>query len=444
LLPTGPDPYVMASLHDYLVDDQVGLLHTLDPETVPSGAPNFFHYSASLSETRSLFNRPCVRKVGGAAATGERARNRALLRAVSVYCASFCEPERLPLGCSAELDAAHVPPEAFAQFHIDQVDQPGFPWVAFDSSTPVRWKETEVVGTSERILVPAVFVFTPYYPRPGSGEAPIFQPSITGLACDTVLARATLAALCDVIKEDALAMTWQSRSTPTQLRVETLSDANYELVARFERTGVAVKLLVLETESRIPVLVATLTGNRPELPGLVCSAAAGLDPEATIRQVLEELAHAYFHCERIQAQSPGATVAEPESVISGADHVLFWWDPAHASLAQFLFASRERVEFEELPQLSRGSPAADLAWLTERLGELGRRALVAPLTTADVRDLGLHVVRALIPGYHPLLLGAAMQPRGGERLRRAFDLQRDWPAPADLPHPFAACGFYHE
>jgi len=61
-------------------------------------------------------------------------------------------------------------------------------------------------------------------------------------------------------------------------------------------------------------------------------------------------------------------------------------------------------------------------------------------TTSDVTGLGLHVVCAVIPGCQPLLLGARMQPRGGERLLVA----RESGHLNDLPHPFAANGFYND
>jgi len=38
------------------------------------------------------------------------------------------------------------------------------------------------------------------------------------------------------------------------------------------------------------------------------------------------------------------------------------------------------------------------------------------MTTLDVEDLGLKVVRAIIPGFHPLFMGHALRALGGTRL----------------------------
>jgi ribosomal protein S12 methylthiotransferase accessory factor len=46
----------------------------------------------------------------------------------------------------------------------------------------------------------------------------------------------------------------------------------------------------------------------------------------------------------------------------------------------------------------------------------GCRVYLCDVTTPDVRELGFSVVRAVLPGYHPLALGFAFRARGGRRL----------------------------
>jgi len=38
------------------------------------------------------------------------------------------------------------------------------------------------------------------------------------------------------------------------------------------------------------------------------------------------------------------------------------------------------------------------------------------LTTEDIGSLGLEVVRAVVPGYHPLVVGHRIRALGGRRL----------------------------
>jgi len=57
---------------------------------------------------------------------------------------------------------------------------------------------------------------------------------------------------------------------------------------------------------------------------------------------------------------------------------------------------------------------------------VGHRVLLADVTSEDVGDLGLRVVRALIPGFHPLILGHKIRALGGRRL---------WEVPQKLGYP---------
>ena len=52
------------------------------------------------------------------------------------------------------------------------------------------------------------------------------------------------------------------------------------------------------------------------------------------------------------------------------------------------------------------------------LESLGYRVLLVDVTTSDARELGFSVVRAIVPGFHPLALGFAYRARGGRRLMK--------------------------
>jgi len=68
--------------------------------------------------------------------------------------------------------------------------------------------------------------------------------------------------------------------------------------------------------------------------------------------------------------------------------------------------------------------------------------LLADVTTEDMRDLGLLVVRAVIPGFHPLFMGHQFRALGGTRL---WEIPQKFGYPGisrehgdnPLPHPFA-------
>jgi ribosomal protein S12 methylthiotransferase accessory factor len=99
------------------------------------------------------------------------------------------------------------------------------------------------------------------------------------------------------------------------------------------------------------------------------------------------------------------------------------------------------VPFDSLPSPGTGNPAADLDLVVERIAATGHRPLAVDITPVDVAQAGLTVVRALVPGYHPLIMGYPIRAKGGRRLwsvPQALGYPGIDPATGDnpLPHPF--------
>jgi ribosomal protein S12 methylthiotransferase accessory factor len=333
----------------------------------------------------------------------------------------------LPLRTASEAEFACVDPDDFALFSRAQYDSPGFPWVPFTPETPVRWTPARDHRNGNILYVPAAMTYLPYYYHQGSGDSPIVQPISTGLACHTGQDRATLAAAYEVIERDAFTITWQARLTPPQIRVETLDDESYDLIQRFEDTGSAVYLFDLRMDHGVPAILAVLRNRNPDHAALVFAAAASLKPAEAVRNALEELAHTRRYVQQIK-NSMHRIAGEDDfaAVVDQRDHLNLYADHANFHLAQFLFSSKRRVEFDGLPDLSTGDPAADLALLSTRIEAAGHRLLVADLTSSEVRTLGLAVVRAIIPGFHPLFMGHRIRAAAGRRL---------WELPQKLGYP---------
>jgi ribosomal protein S12 methylthiotransferase accessory factor len=428
----------LARLLPSLVDEHVGVLRAVAEIRRRPGAPDFFHYAAHLSNTLAFSVYPNSGSRGAAAADRATAVTRVILDAVAGYCAALISEEdgRHPV-CSA--DKAAFPcatPEDFALFSPDQYAEPGFPYQQFRSETPVHWSEAVDPLTDESVFIPSSLRFLPYSPLPGYGEALLAPAGSTGLACHWDPATAAVEALCDVVECDTLASVWHARMSLPQIRVETLSDANYDLVSRFENTGGSVTLLKASLDSGITTVIASLASFVPQAPARIFATATALDPEQAVRRSLEMLAHVQQYCQLLWKETPRVS-NDPGEITDQSDHLNYWCDHNHAASAGFLFASRQRVGFDEIENLSTGESSRDLRLVLERIRSAGYRALLADLTTPDIGGLGLRAVRAVIPGLQPLFFGFRTQALGGRRLRSV-----PTPSPDDnrAPHPFPRKG----
>jgi ribosomal protein S12 methylthiotransferase accessory factor len=268
-------------------------------------------------------------------------------------------------------------------------------------------------------------VFMPY--SWNNGGARIVQPVSTGLACHVSPTEAVLGGLCEVIERDAFMLTWQARMSHPHIRIETLSDANLDLVQRFERTGIAVKLLDITLDTGVPTIMTVLQCASPQAPPLVFATSAAPDPEGAVRKSLEEAVHTLRWMQIITRGTPRLAADPPHyaTVVDQKSHLNFWCDRAHAPLAEFVFASNKRVDFQDVANAATGDPARDLEDACKRIQALGHQVLVADLTTPDVADLGISVVRVLVPAFQRLQFGFRFRPLGGTRL---------WQVPQKLGH----------
>src|SRR6185436_18842884 len=109
---------------------------------------------------------------------------------VERYSAAIYDVSELPLCPRTAAPFPCVAPEEFALYSAQQYEEPAFPWVPFQDTTPVRWARGVDAATGQPCYVPAAMVFMPYHFYCDTGEVPIVQPISTGLACHMGRARA--------------------------------------------------------------------------------------------------------------------------------------------------------------------------------------------------------------------------------------------------------------
>jgi ribosomal protein S12 methylthiotransferase accessory factor len=408
----------LSEIVDDLIDPCVGILHDVEEAPRQAGDPDFFYFSSRLCDAGVLSGRPFFTDAigGGASARREIALAKAIGEAVERYCPAFYDLEDCP---PASVESATFPcvnPDEFALYSPAQYAEPAFPYAPFGAS-PLRWTPMTDLTTGEVCYAPAALVFVPYIHDEEMGEK-AFAPQIsTGLAAHTIPAQAAVSAICEIIERDAFTITWQAMLARPQVRIETLSERNRDLVRRFNRPGSSVTLLDLRMDHGVPAILAVLRSEAADLPALAFAAAAHLDPEEAIRKSLEELALACRLARGIRAEL-SAFVPDPDwgNVVSLKHHASVYYRHENLGLADFLFQSRRRIAFDEIENFSSGDPARELETLVQKVAALGHRILLADLTTEDVRRLGLCVVRAVIPGFHPLFMGHRFRALGGRRL----------------------------
>lgn len=431
-------------------DSRIGLLRSIREEPLTPGAPEFFHVYALASNTHAFTSQANFANSGGAATDRLNAVGKAVGEAIERYCGAIFDYADLPFTSCSDAPFSCVDPTEFALYSSEQYAHPDFKYVPFDNDTKIRWVKGFDALTGESVHIPAGMVFVPYYYFDGEDgrDMPIAQPISTGLACHTSVERAAVSAICEVIERDVFTITWQAGLSMPHVLIESLSSENYDLVRRFEVHGLNVTLLNLTMDTGVPTVMAVLKSDNQDQPAMVVAAATDPDPEIAVRKSLEEVAHTRRYADMVKRFSPPERLerfAGPNfGVGQQQDHLLYWSLHQHVSQAEFLCASEVREEFDDMENLTSGTDGSMrdlLVLLSKKVANTGHRVLLVDLTTPDIAALGLHVVRAVIPGFHPMFMGHDVRSLESKRLRhvpvtRGFDPRGGNGEVNPLPHPY--------
>ncbi|MEZ0167014.1 YcaO-like family protein [Kineococcus sp. LSe6-4] len=418
-----------------LVDHRTGIVRSLRAERVPVQFPAGFDLvTATLSDT-TRFAPWAADPAGAGYALNDPAAvlGAALGEAVERYCGNAV-PEGLAHGSARSLRAAGrrvLDLGALALFSAEQYAEPGFPAAPLDDDLEIEWASS-VDGT----LVPASLVWPSY---PGSRRGfPLTNPVVqAGLAAGRTRADALTSAVREIVERDAMTLAWYGERGFTRVREPRwLRD-----LSRGPGGDLETRYVVLPQEFRIPVLAALV---RDRVTGYL-SLGTGVadDPvDAALKAFGEALQLQLVLRDHDDPETAlgrvGGTPGSPlkawradrrygqsyrpdrRDAIDYACHLQLHLDPA----VQGEFEERFAASIDGVVDLSDLRADADPV---RAVLDQGFDLLEVDLTTPDVRALGLHVLRVVVPGtYSNSAVGLPFL--GGTRL----DVRRTTRVP--LPH----------
>ncbi len=424
---------------DDLLDQQTGIITSIQFYKVRLDDPQFVHCHATITDTARLAGGMKIPGTGGTALTEDVALAKAIGESVERYCAEFYDPGAITVARYRDVYAEAIDPARFVLFHPSQYG-PQFSFHPVSHDAPMSWTRARSLTYDRDVLVPASFVHLTY---PGAEHEPMIDIGpVSGYACGNSYDEAVLSAICEVVERDAFMVFWYNRLRAPAFDLRAVrSPLLRSALHRYEASPIGLYCSDISTDVGIPVVLALMVAHAPRWPAAVVATAAYLDPEQAIVKALFELAanHQYvraFYEQPAYRRMPRTSgeVLEPE------DHGLF-------------YCSRERLPYLEMftnPQsvvapasrrsLTSGDARQDVDMCVRLLGAAGLEVIAADLTTSDVADLGFKVVKVLIPGMQPIDFGP-WRHLGGRRLYEtpARLGYRAPSGPAELnlfPHPF--------
>jgi len=390
------------------VDDETGIVRAVLPVPPPPGEPTPPHVALALL-TNTQFRDdwdalpPGDHTTTGKGWTAEAARRAAVGEALERYCATLPPPPgTLRVAPFAALAQDAIGPEAFGLYHPTQYADGAIPYAPVTPDTPLHWIAGYSLTRDHPVLVPASLV----YLLPLDGFC---RQTSNGLAAGRTVADASLRALCEVIERDAFLFTWLTRRAAPLLALETLGDPVARIARRYAERGVTLTAHDLTTRTGVPAILARAHDERGRPPMDLIGLGCDPDPHRAVeRAVLEVVQGRRARWDELAASGM------PDAVRTPSDHAR-WYALADRNAAFAFLGARPGP----LPARVGGADddaARSLAALVATLAAAGHEAVIAEITTPDVRSAGMAVVRALVAGLLPIHFGVGQERLGSPRL----------------------------
>lgn len=362
----------------------------------------------------------------GTALDGTSAWWASLGEGIERYCAALSDMHPQKKATFQQLQQAGVralPPEKFRLFTDEQYQSPGFPYCRPDCTSVLHWIAGQSLVDHGTCYLPSAMVFNAYRHPDEQMTVPNMHP---GVACGTNLSGALLAALYEIIERDAM-MTWWLNALPMPGIAASLPETVQTFITR--NKNLEVSFLWLQTDIQVPVIFCLLVDTNAQVAGGGC--AARFQAETALHKAFCEAAQTWLLALDLKRGRQGniahfcrkglfppdmdkPTAAPGTHVLHNLQAYLSaeYWDNLH-----LIRKPKERVALADLPGgPEHRSPEVMLRILTEMLVQTGLEPVAVNLTTPDIAETGLWVVRVCIPDMIPNT-PTAYPPLGLPRLR---------------------------
>lgn len=419
-----------------LVDPMTGIVRRLVDVAPVEGVPRRYRaVTAEVADARRLGVWPADRvSLGTSFGDVDAARAAAVGEAVERYCGNRVPPglrHATPAALAAE-GVRHFGPADLPFFADWQYETPGFPYRRFTDDTRIAWVEGEEDG--EPCLLPASWVYLNYHSGARRAEPRLHHLNYAGIATGVSTQDAFTRALLELVERDALERWWHLDAPTTGIAVEEVPGLAAELA------GCPLEVHLVELPTEHPVWCVGAVVVDPATGIVAGGGAARFDPAEACAKAVLEAVHTWIFTQGLLAPDGWVFESISAGILAEGLYLDHRADRRYRDDAGERFAAVRdlgaqvqvwldpRVQDELLHRFTRPErrvslePRGDLAGLRASLS--GNRIATADLTTPDVAEAGLRVVRVCATGLVPNAPAAFRYlglPRWGDPARVLLD-----------------------
>ena len=399
-----------------LVSDRTGVIRSVTRVQRGADEPSPpAIYQAELSHFDFRKAEPLDRASAGKGVTKEEAIRGAIGEAIERYCASQVDPAALVTSSWAELSTEAVPPSDFVLYSDGQYASGRLPFRRWEPDVEITWVPARELPSGRARLVPASLVYL-QFPN-GRPQDALAAPSSNGLAAGPDLDFAVLHALYECIERDAFLVTWMARLPAPEVCFTGFDALATSIHDHYLRHGTKLRVFRMCTDLDAYVMLAIALDQIGAGPAAIVGLGCDASPVRAVRKALFEICQAHAgEVHRYREEPPHERLKRPEDVRTLLDHSAWFTMREHFDGLSFLLENGRSEQLADLPDYRAASVSEGLQHCVASLERAGCTPFYVDLTTPDVRDYGLRVVRALPAGLQPIHFGWGEERLGGRRL----------------------------
>ena len=398
------------------------------------------HIAAGLPDYGLLPGGGRIAQPGGSHFTIDAALTQVLFEAIERYCASIVDYSILVL--SRPVTASFVWGDRLPLYAPFQYARAGWPFRQLTADSLIYWAPARSLISARPCFIPAAFVYIPY--RPTSTDEWLGPSTSTGMAASWSWTHACLTGLLEACERDAFTIMWMNRLSMPRLRLEPGSPLAADIDRLLAGRNARVTFVDITNDLAVPTVMAVLESIVDGHRFVTVGASAKPRYADAIRKAMAE---AVSDRERLShvCRQPGERwrpAPDFSNVVDFEWHSLLYTYSEYQAALDFLTASPIDCPIP-VDREPHGTDRDALYRVLSALSRDGHDVIAVDLTTRDIADLGISVVKVMAPTLVPLNPDHRFPWLGHRRLYtvprrlgyRETDTQPDDLNP--MPHPFA-------
>jgi len=294
-----------------------------------------------------------------------------------------------------------IHPHLLFSFLDNQYFQKDFKFSKYNNNDAIYWVKCQSFLSNKKYYVPASYVYCGYQPR--DTEKKLGHSNSNGCAIGETFNRAILNATLELIERDAILIRWLNRLPSPKISIEYLSNKLKKLLKGAEkRYNVNILINDQTSDFKIPTVSVLLQSHNP--PYFTFGSATNFSIELAITKALQE--SILIREELKNFKKLNIKYKNLNDIQTLYQHAEFYATKNKIKAFDFLSKSPCLTNLEEKKYKNIESKyntiVKQLTFLQNFCKKNKKDIFFIDFSNQIIKEIGLHVVRVIIPGLYSL------------------------------------------